>query len=65
MQRDYQHEAKCQESMNLGFSKKHLIKEFSQLYLAFLEQEECWCFIKEQLSEKGDFVEPQPGVSLK
>lgn len=65
MQRAYQHEANCQESLNVGFSKKHVIKEFSQLYLAFLEQVECWCFIKEQLCEKGEFVEPQPGVSLK
>lgn len=55
----------CQESMNRNsFLQKYVIKEFSQLYLAFLEQE-CWCFIKEQLHEKGGFVDPQPGVFLK
>lgn len=47
-----------------SFLQKYVIKEFSQLYLAFLEQE-CWCFIKEQLHEKGGFVDPQPGVFLK
>lgn len=28
MQGDYQHEANCQESMNIDFSKKHVIKDF-------------------------------------
>ena len=33
------------------------MKEFSQLYLAFLEQE-CWCFFNEQLRGKGEFASP-------
>lgn len=53
MQKLYKNEVNCQESMNINsFLQKYVIKEFSQLYLAFLEQE-CWCFIKEQLKRES------------